>query len=76
MVPHTVLKYLFRIRTRSGVVVENLSIYGRDEVEARRKLCQMYNDCEILEARGQPMALGARNAACSYEDVVDMIVAG
>jgi len=76
MLPHTILKYLFRIRTRSGVIVENLSIFGRDEVEARRKLCQMYNECEILEVRSQPVALGGRNTGCSYEDVVDLIVAG
>lgn len=76
MLPHTILKYLFRIRTRSGVVVENLAIHGRDELDAKRKLCQMYNECEILEVRGQPVALGARNTACSYEDVVDLIVAG
>jgi len=76
MSPRTVLKYGFRIRTRSGVVVENLSIYGRDEIDASRKLCQMYTDCEILESRCLPVALGGRHAAYNYEDVVDMIVAG
>lgn len=75
MSPRTILKYGFRIRTRSGVIVENLSIYGKDEVEARRKLCQMYNDCEILESRSLSVSLGGRHAALSYEDVVDLIVA-
>ena len=28
------IKYGFRIRTRHGLLVENLSIHGRDEVEA------------------------------------------
>lgn len=76
MSPRTILKYGFRIRTRSGVIVENLSIYGKDEVEARRKLCQMYNDCEILESRSLTTSLGGRHGAYSYEDVVDLIVTG
>jgi len=74
MVPHTVLRYVFRIRTRSGVIVESLSIFGRDQDEATRKLCQMYNDCEILESRCESVAVGARHSGYNYEDVVDMIV--
>lgn len=47
-------KYGFRIRTRSGAVVDNLSIYGRDELDAERKLRQIYLGCEILfESRRQ-----------------------
>ena len=30
-------KYSFRIRTRSGSVVENLLIYGKDEQDAERR---------------------------------------
>ena len=44
-----IMKYGFRIRTRSGLIVNNLLIYGRDEVDAERKLRQMYQHCEILE---------------------------
>jgi len=43
------MKYAFRIRTRSGLIVNKLLIYGRDEVDAKRKLRQMYQHCEILE---------------------------
>jgi len=35
------MKYGFRIRTRSGAVVDNLLIFGRDQPEAERKLRQM-----------------------------------
>jgi hypothetical protein len=42
-------KYGFRIRTRVGLVINNLMIHGRDPEEARRKLQQMYRDCEIIE---------------------------
>jgi len=72
---HSVLKYGFRIRTRSGVLVENLSIGARDEQEAKRKLLKMYNDCEILEARCQQVQPGGRNAHYNYEDVMDLIIA-
>jgi hypothetical protein len=41
-------KYGFRIRTRVGLVVDNLLIPGRDAAEAERKLRQIYRDCEIL----------------------------
>jgi hypothetical protein len=49
MQPPPLLKYGFRIRTRAGMVVDNLKIVGRDSAEAERKLRQIYRDCEILE---------------------------
>jgi len=66
------MKYGFRIRTKSGAVVDNLLIFGRDESEAERKLRQMYLGCEILERRSVSSG-GTRQAAMSYEDVVDLI---
>lgn len=66
------MKYGFRIRTRSGAVVDNLLIFGRDETEAERKLRQMYMGCEILEKRN--VASGApRSGPVNYEDIVDLI---
>jgi hypothetical protein len=44
-----IVKYGFRIRTRTGLLVDNLLIYGRDKVDAERKLRQMYQHCRILE---------------------------
>jgi hypothetical protein len=66
-----VTKYGFRIRTRIGMVVDNLMIPGRDEIEARRKLRQIYRDCEILDCvcvRGT-----VRTPVSSFEDVVSLI---
>ena len=37
--------------SRNGAVVENLSIFGKDETDAERKLRQIYLGCEILKAR-------------------------
>ena len=64
-------KYGFRIRTKHGLVVENLSIHGRDEAEAERKLRQMYHNCQILECiilHAKP-----RSESMSFEDVVNLI---
>ncbi|MDR2836993.1 MAG: hypothetical protein LBV49_00220 [Azonexus sp.] len=68
-------KYQFRIRTRSGVLVENLSLFGRDETEAKEKLCRMYRDCEVLQCRVLPSSPLGRNGHLNYEDVVDLITA-
>ena len=64
------VKYGFRIKTRTGMVVENLTIHGRDEADAERKLRQMYLHCHVLECRtvGTPKA-----DAMSYEDVLALV---
>lgn len=49
MAPSAITKYQFRIRTRSGLVVDKLLIHGRDEIDAERKLRQMYQHCRILQ---------------------------
>jgi len=46
-----VIKYGFKIKTRSGTVVDNLMVAARDRVEAERKVTQIYHHCEILECR-------------------------
>ncbi len=49
--PRGVTKYGFKIRTRGGMVVDNLLIPGRDQADAEKKLMQIYRYCEILEAK-------------------------
>jgi hypothetical protein len=66
-----IAKYGFRIRTRVGLVVDNLSIPGRDMAEAERKLRQIYRDCEILDRSCQQPV--AKVAPASYEDVIALI---
>lgn len=65
-------KFGFRIRTRQGLVVENLMIHGRDEADAERKLRQMYLHCEILErtVQGRPPRTGHHH---SFEEVVSLV---
>lgn len=64
-------KFGFRIRTRVGLVVDNLLIPGRDAAEAERKLRQIYRDCEILGRSCQKPA--AKAVSASYEDVIALI---
>jgi hypothetical protein len=64
-------KYGFRIRTRSGMVVENLTIHGRDEADAERKLRQMYLHCQVLECR--TVGAARRSDPVSFEDVSSLV---
>ena len=65
------IKYGFKIRTRGGMVVDNLTIPGRDQQDAERKLQQIYRHCEILEAR--PVHHGAREDAVDVDGILSLI---
>lgn len=71
----SIAKYVFSIRTRSGVVVGNLAIFGSDEEEARRKLLQMYFGCEVLDCFLMQASPHSRHGSLNYEDVVELISA-
>jgi hypothetical protein len=71
MLPSSLVKYGFRIRTRHGLVVENLTIQGRDEADAERKLRQMYLHCEVLDC--SILASLRRSEQLSFEEVVSLI---
>ena len=45
------IRYGFTIRTRMGQRVENVSIIAGSQLDAERRLRQMYIQCEILECR-------------------------
>jgi hypothetical protein len=64
-------KYTFKIRARTGIVVENLTVHARDRLEAEKKLAQIYRDCEFLECRevAAPMA----TEGLDFESVLSMI---
>ena len=66
-----ITKYGFRIRTRQGMLVDNLLIHGVDEADAERKLRQMYQHCEILE-RTEHQG-GRRRDAASFEKVLALV---
>jgi hypothetical protein len=64
-------KYTFKIRARTGMVVENLTVHGRDRLEAEKKLSQIYRDCEFLECR--EIAAPAATEGLDFESVLSMI---
>ncbi|MEW5889415.1 MAG: hypothetical protein AB1768_10275 [Pseudomonadota bacterium] len=75
MQPPLLVKYGFRIRTRAGLIVDNLKIAGRDAAEAERKLRQIYRDCEILER--VCMQTGSRQVPYTgHEKVATLFAAG
>ena len=43
------IKFGFKIKTRGGMVVDNLQVSARDRAEAEHKIGQIYQRCEILD---------------------------
>jgi len=64
-------KFGFRIRTRSGLPVDNLVVHARDQVEAERKITQMYLHCEILECR--QMQSASRDEGNDLDNIISLI---
>lgn len=42
-------KFGFRIKTRGGMVVENLTVQARARDDAENRIRQIYRNCEILD---------------------------
>lgn len=64
-------KFNFRIRTRSGVVVDRVTFSGRTEEDAMRRLRQAYPECQLLETWNEQPVTRQRDS--SLEDVIDLI---
>jgi len=64
-------KYGFRIRTRTGMVVENLAVQARDRAEAEQKIGQVYRHCEILECH--ELAPHVKGEGLDLESMISLI---
>jgi DNA-directed RNA polymerase specialized sigma54-like protein len=64
-------KYGFKIRTRGGMLVENLQVQAQDREEAERKINQIYHHCEIIEC--QEITPLLKKEGLDLEDVVSLI---
>jgi hypothetical protein len=64
-------KYGFRIRTRSGGIVENLQVHARDRAEAEAKIGQIYRNCEVLDCFEVTPTL--KKEGLDLEDVISLI---
>ncbi len=70
--PHSPMtKFGFKIRTRSGLPVDNLVVHARDQGEAERKIAQMYLHCEILECKA--LAAPAKEDPADLESIISLI---
>lgn len=64
-------KFGFRIRTRNGLILDNLNVQARDRSEAERRISQIYHYCEILGC--QENAATAHAGAADVEGVIALI---
>jgi hypothetical protein len=64
-------RYGFNIRTRSGQRVDNICIMAANQVDAERRLRQMYHHCEIIACQSEAVAL--RNDPLDLEAVIGII---
>lgn len=65
------IKFGFKIKTRSGTIVDNLMVAARDRVEAERKVTQIYHHCEILDCR--EMQQMVREEGFDLESAINLI---
>ncbi len=65
------IKFGFKIRTRSGLPVDNLVVHARDQAEAEKKISQMYLHCEILDCR--QIQAPARDEPTDIESIISLI---
>lgn len=66
-------KFAFAIKTRDGQMVENVTIAGRDQADAERKLRQMYLHCQVIRCSSAPMHLRRGHHDVEVEDLLSMI---
>jgi hypothetical protein len=66
-----VIKYGFKIKTRSGTVVDNLMFAARDRLDAERKVTQIYQQCEILDCREMQQTF--REEGFDLESAINLI---
>jgi hypothetical protein len=66
-----VIKFGFKIKTRSGTVVDNLMFAARDRTDAERKVNQIYHQCEILDCREMQQTI--REEGFDLESAINLI---
>lgn len=64
-------KFGFRIRTRGGMLVENLMVQARDRDEAENRLRQIYQHCEILDCN--TLTPDSRGNGVDLESMISLI---
>ena len=64
-------KFGFKLKTRNGMLVENLQVQAPDREEAERKINQIYHQCVIIEC--QEVTPTLKKEGLDLEDVISLI---
>ena len=64
-------KFGFRIRTRGGMMVENLMVQAHDRDGAETRIRQIYQHCEILDC--STLTLDSRGDGVDLEGMISLI---
>ncbi len=65
------LKFGFKIKTRGGMIVDNLQVTARDRAEAEGKISQIYQRCEVIEC--QELRQSGKDEAFDLESAINLI---
>lgn len=63
------LKFIFSVKTRDGQKIESIQIQARDQVDAERKLRQMYHHCEVTQCK----TINPEDTYCQTVDIDDVL---
>jgi len=64
-------KFGFRVKTRGGMVVENLTVQARTREDADKRIHQIYRNCEILECN--ELTPDVRGGSVDLEGMISLI---
>jgi len=65
------IKFGFKIKTRGGMIVDNLLVAARDRPQAEAKLTQIYHNCQILDC--QELRQTMKEDAIDLESAINLI---
>ena len=65
------LKYALEIKTKDGLLIENLTVHARDEDHAINKISKVYLNCQIVTCK--VLNAHAQEDKASIESIISMI---
>ena len=65
------IKFGFRIKTRGGMIVDNLMVAARDRAQAEAKVTQIYHHCQVLDC--QELRQTMKEDAIDLESAINLI---
>lgn len=67
------IKFGFKIKTRGGMVVDNLLVSAHDRAQAEQRILQIYHHCEILDCHEAQQPLKEDSQGLSLEGAIALI---